>query len=204
MKQIIIFLLVVIVMIMGYNVYKKYQRFNPPNYTYTVPESIDANHPNKSLLLDYYEAVSALDGFVITQWSVNGIDVRNPEKDNGETLAAVSEYHNRLADVSYFESQLTAAEVKEPIVVRPNTMDERKMIIAQMFNANPEKNKFQLGERSALVFEIQGLLNQKGDSIAQDGLYKQETLNALKSFEAKNGLFPDGKLDALTLNALLK
>jgi hypothetical protein len=204
MKQVIIFLLVVIVVIMGYNMYKKHQRFNPPNYTYAVSETIDANHPNKSLLLDYYEAVSALDGYVITQWSSNGMDVRNPKKDNKETLAAVAEYRKKLANVRYFESQLTASEEKKPLKTEPNAAAERKMIVAEMFHANPSANSFRLGERSALVYEIQGLLIQKGNSIKHDGLFRTETFNALKAFEEKNSLFPDGKLDALTLSALLK
>ncbi len=204
MKQIIIFLLIVIVGIMGYNMYKKYQRFNPPNYTYTIPQTIDANHPNKALLLDYHEAVSALNGYVITQWSSNGIDVRNPKKDNAETLAAVAEYGKKIANVNFFESQLTASEEKKPVETEPNAAMERKMLVAEMFNANPSTNSLKPGERSALVYEIQRLLIQHGDSITQDGLFRTETFNALKAFEEKNGLFPDGKLDALTLNALLK
>jgi len=189
---------------MGYNMYKKHQRFSPPNYSYTVPESIDANHPNKALFLDYHEAVSALDGYIITQWSTNDIDVRNPKKDNEETLAAVAGYRKKLANVSYFESQLTASEIKKPRKIQLNADAERKVIVAEMFHANPSANNLRLGERSALVYEIQGLLIQKGNSITQDGLFRTETFNALKDFEEKNGLFPDGRLDALTLSALLK
>lgn len=204
MKQIIIFLLVVIVGVMGYNMYKKHQRFNPPNYSYTVPETIDANHPNKALLLDYHEAVSVLDGYVITQWAANGIDVRNPKKDNEETLAAISEYRKKLANVSFFESQITASEVQEPTETMPSAETERKRLISEMFHHNPSANSLRAGERSALVYEIQGLLIQKGDSLTQDGLFRAETFTALKSFEEKNGLFSDGKLDALTLSALLQ
>lgn len=202
MKQIIIFLLIVMVGIMGYNMYSKYQRFNPPNYQYSVPESIDSNHPNKALLLDYHEAVKALDGYVITQWSANNIDVRNPKKDNEETLAAVAEYTKKLANVSYFESQLATSEIQQEEPELPSATEERKMLIAELFRSASDGPR--IGERSALVYELQGILISKGDSIRHDGLFRTETFNALKSFEAKNGLFPDGKLDVLTMKFLLE
>ena len=202
MKQIIIFLLVVIVGIMGYNMYTKHQRFNPPQYQYAIPETIDANHANKALLLDYHEAVKALDGYVITQWSANGMDVRNPKKDNEETQAAVAEYNKKLANVEFYESQLLASEVKQEEPKLPSASEERKMLIAELFRAAP--NGPRIGDRNALVYELQGLLISKGDSIKHDGLFRTETFNSLKAFEAKNGLFPDGKLDALTMNYLLQ
>ena len=53
------------------------------------------------------------------------------------------------------------------------------------------------------MYEIRQILIQKGDSIELNGLLNSETFNALKSFEEKNGLLPDGKLDAITLEYLL-
>lgn len=203
MKQIIIVLLIIILGIMGYNVYKKYQRFNPPNYEYQATESIDANHPNKALLLDYYQAVEALNGTVITQWSTNGIDVRNPKDDDKQTLAAVSEYTTKLGFVKYFESQLLNGPEEKPVKMEFSEEEKKKMLIAEMFHASPATNSFRLGDRGALVYEIQRILIQKGDSIKLDGVFNTETFNALKSFEEKNGLLPDGKLDAITLEYLL-
>lgn len=204
MKQIIIVLLILIIGIMGYNFYKKYQRFNPPNYEYQLSETIDPNHPDKALLLDYYQAVEALNGAVITQWSANGIDVRNPKDDDKQTLAAVSGYNKKLAFVKYFEGQLLNAPEEKSVEKEPSEADKKKMLIAEMFYANPNGNSLRLGERSALVFEIQQMLIDKGDSIKHDGLFRTETFNALKAFEEKNGLFPDGKLDGLTLEYLMK
>jgi len=34
-------------------------------------------------------------------------------------------------------------------------------------------------------------------------MYKTITMDAVKNFEEKHNLFPDGKMDILTLNALL-
>jgi len=204
MKQIIIILLVVIVGIMGYNLYKKYHRFNPPNFEHPISEAVDANHPNKELLLNYYQAVEAVNGFVITQWSANEIDVRNPEDDNAQTVAAVLEYSKKLGYVKYYESQLLKPR-EEKTVVKKNApkVENRKKLVQKLFYANAQANGLQIGDRGALVYEIQRLLVQKGDSIEDDGIFSTETFNALRAFEEQNGLFADGKLDAITLNYLL-
>lgn len=203
MKQIIIFLLLIVIGIMGYNVYQRYQRFHPPNYEYKSSETVDASHPDKALLLNYYEAVEALNGVVITQWSANGIDVRNPKDDNKQTLAAVSDYNKKLGFVKYFESQLLNAPAKEPVRREHSEEETKKMLLAEMFHANPAANSLRLGDKGALVYEIQRVLIQKGDSIRHDGVFSTETFNALKSFEEKHGLLADGKLDAITLQYLL-
>jgi len=204
MKAIIIVLLAIILGIMGYNFYHTWQRFHPPNYQYVAEVEVPRNHIDKELLLKYHEAVEKLNGYVITQWSANDIDVRNPEDDNDATKAAVQEYASKLATVKHFEVQLLE---NETIVETPQELsanEKRKELIEKMFYINPLANDFKLGEKSALIYEIQRILIEKGDSIEHDGLYKVETQTALKNFEAKNNLFPDGKLDALTLNALLK
>jgi hypothetical protein len=184
---------------MGYNWYKKWQRFNSPNYKYQTNVEIDASHPNKKLLLDYNEAVADLNGYVITQWSANSIDVRNPGDDDEQTIAAVATYSKKLGAITFYESQFNTVK---KAVVKPPAKDEKRELIRTLFQENPKP--LRLGERSAMVYEIQKLLIEKGYLIKNDGLYKAETINALKSFEEKNDLFPDGKLDAITLNYLLK
>ena len=61
----------------------------------------------------------------------------------------------------------------------------------------------QIGDRGALVYEIQRLLIQKGDSIVHDGIFSTETFNAIYAYEKQNGLFADGILDVVTLDYLL-
>jgi murein L,D-transpeptidase YcbB/YkuD len=203
MKQIIIFLLIIIIGLIGWGQYKKYKRFSLEEYAYKTSDNIDTASADKAVLLDYYQAIEAVNGYVITQWSANGIDVRNPKKDNEQTKAAVAEYGNRLANVKYFEALLTSPPKKE----KPKQFskeDQKKQLIRKQFYANPSENSLRIGDRNAMVFEIQNILISKGHIIEQDGLYRAETFNALKEFEEKNGLFPDGKLDALTLEALLK
>ncbi|GAB5400838.1 MAG: hypothetical protein Aureis2KO_24230 [Aureisphaera sp.] len=204
MKQIIIFLLLVIVGIMGYNVYQKYKRFSLAEYEYQIPSDLRLDSADRTDLLHYYEAVEAVNGYVITQWSTNQIDVRNPKKDNEVTKAAVAEYRKKLATVSYFEALINRPkeEVKEKDIMTKEA--HKKQLILKSFYANPKANELRLGEQNALVYEVQRLLIKHGDSIKHDGLFRTETFNSLRNFEEKNGLFPDGKLDAITLDYLLR
>lgn len=204
MKQIIIFLLLIIVGILGYNFYKNYKRFNPPNYQYQIPEEISSNPSESGLLYDYYQAVEELDGYVITQWSTEGVDVRNPGKDGSEVTASIANYAKKKAKVRFYEKQLLQPNKVEEKAKGSSEAEKRKQLVSKLFYVNPNSNSLRLGEKSALVFEIQQLLIENGDSIKRDGLFRAETFTALKNFEEKNGLFPDGKLDVITLQYLLK
>ena len=201
MKQIIIFLLLLIFLVICYGQYKEYKRFSLTAYEYTVPEKLDINNANKGLLLDYYEAIEEVNGYVISQWSFEGIDVRNPEDDSEEVLASVSEYHKKMANLKFYESQLLNPPQSIKSKKELSSEEKKKHLIKKMFYS--ASNSVNIGDKNALVFEIQKLLNKSGDSIALDGVFNTETLNAIKTFEEKKGLFPDGKLDAITLEHLL-
>ncbi|GHC43907.1 peptidoglycan-binding domain-containing protein [Ulvibacter litoralis] len=206
MKQIIIFLLVVIVALIGFGQYKKYKRFSMTEYEYKIPETVDIANADKGLLLDYYEAIEAVNGYVITQWSAESIDVRNPSDDDDDVVAAVSEYRKKLANVKYYEGLLSAPVAKEEVQTQEELSEVQKKnnLLKKIFYDNPQANSLRLGERSPVVYEVQRLLNEKGDSIVHDGYFNTQTYNALRNFEEKSKLYVDGKLDAITLEYLLK
>ncbi len=217
MKQIIIFLLVIIALIIGYGQYKQYKRFTLENYEYKVNDNIDLDYHNKAFLLDYYEAVEALNNYVITQWSANDIDVRSPEDDNKESQEASRIYTKKLANVKFYEDQLLKASKlraegmtsqdlvlyeQEGITVQEKLREEHKAKLLKMFNS--ASNGIKLGDQSAFVYEIQRLLIDKGHDIPLDGVFRNITTEALMAFETKQGLYPDGKLDVFTLDKLLE
>ncbi len=204
MKQIIIILLIAILAFIGLGQYNKYKRFSLEEYEYREPNGIDGAGADKGLLLDYYQAVEVVNGYVITQWSANNIDVRNPKKDNGKTRAAVMEYRKKLANVVFYEEQLLNHKTKFGELEGISEAEKIKEFIRIEFYGNPSQNSLRIGDMNALAYEVQRILIKKGDSIKHDGIFSAETVNALRSFEEKNGLFPDGKLDAITLEYLLK
>ncbi|MGB1307482.1 MAG: peptidoglycan-binding domain-containing protein [Oceanihabitans sp.] len=216
MKKLLITIIVLIILIFAYSQYKEYKRFHPEFVNYNSSKLIDVNYPNKEVLINYYQAIESLNNFVITKWSTSEIDVRSPKKDNPETKIALEEYANKKATVKFYEAILEQSKMlKEKgldnteikIIEEKGTTKEALQkeqytnTIKKMFHSNIG---IAIGEKSAFVFEIQKLLVKKGYDIPVDGAYKTITSNAIQDFETKQNLFPDGKLDVITLEALLR
>ena len=216
MKKIIIFLLVIIVLLIGYGKYSQYKRYSSPEINYKTDKNVDVSYHNQQLLMNYYEAIEALDSYVMLQWSANDIDVRTPEDDDIETKVAVENYAKKLAKVHYYEAILENStnlkekglDNKEIKFLETEGVDlktyKRKLKydkIKNLFNSNV---KLYNGEKNAIIYEVQKELNRKGDTITVDGVYRIETFNAIKAFEEKNNLLADGYLDDLTLEIMFE
>lgn len=219
MKRIIIVLLIIIASLIGYSQYKQYKRFSPPEYEYQVNKNIDLNYHNQSLILDYHQSIEELNAYVISQWSSNNIDVRNPENNNKSTVTAISKYAKKLGKVRFYETQLLKSTQLKKDGLNNNDIilleekgitksDYKKALeyetLKTMFHSYSSKNNLRLGSKNALIFEIQKILVKKGYEIPVDGFYKHETFNAIKDFQEKNSLYSSGNIDLLTFNALLK
>lgn len=216
MKQIIIFLLLIIAALIGYGKYQQYKRFNSVEAKYETDKRIDLNHHNQEMVISYFDAVHNLDLYTSIQWNANEIDVRKPVNDDVQSELAVAKYAKKLARVKYYEAQLVkSSELKEDglsnsdikrLEISGNTLEDfqKTRKIAQVKSMFNPSSTLRLGEKSAFVFEVQKLLVKKGYEIPVDGVYMNITSEALYAFEEKNNLFPDGKLDVLTLNMLLK
>jgi hypothetical protein len=216
MKQLIIFLLIVIVALIGYGKYSQYKRYNSPEINYKTDKKLDIAYHNQELVLNYYEAIENLDSYIMLQWSANDIDVRTPKEDNIETRNAVDTYAKKVAKVKYYESilenslQLKAKglsnkEVKflEETGIDIETYQKKESFakIKSLFDPNINLYK---GETNAIIYEVQKRLNELGYLIKIDGVYRIETLEAIKAFEEKNNLLPDGFIDVLSLELMFK
>lgn len=216
MKQIIIFLLLIIAILIGYGKYSQYKRYNSPEIDYKTTKKIDFQYHDQAFLMSYYEAVESLNSYTKLQWTANSIDVRAPKDDDLETQNAVKEYAKKLANVRYCEAILeNSAKLKsqgmsnQDIKILENsgmsledlTQKNTFESIKKLFTPNIQLYN---GEKNALIFEVQKRLVAFGDKIQIDGVYRIETLNAIKKFEEKNGLMPDGYLDSLTLELLFR
>jgi hypothetical protein len=216
MKQLIILLLLIIAFIIGFGKYQQYKRYNSPKVDYKTEANLDLEYYNQETLMHYHKAVEELNSYVMLQWTANDIDVRTPKDDDEETKVAVANYAKKLATIKYFESKLEKSSLlkKEGLSNREikfleetgtdlkaykHTQKTNK--IKSMFN---DKERMIYGQKSALIYEVQKKLLASGIDLQVDGLYKIETLNAIKTFEEKNNLFADGLLDVLTLDALFE
>ncbi len=219
MKQIIIFLLVVIVFILGFNLYRDYKRFHAPGSDYVASKAIDKNYHDKAVVQQYYQTVEELNSYVRMQWASEGVDVRNPEDDDQETKDGVAGYNRILGNVKMLENKLvSSAEMKHKGLADNDVIDFEQSgysgkdydvflknnYVVKTFMANPEKYAMKVGDYGSFVYELQKLLVKKGYNIPVDGLFRDITFNAVYAFEKKNGLFPDGKLDPVTLDYLLR
>ena len=216
MKQLIIFLLIIIAAIIGYGKYSQYKRYNAPEVNYTTDKKIDQAYYNKEVLYNYYEAIEDLDSYVMLQWTANDIDVRTPEDDDEATKNAVKIYAKKLAKINYYEGILNHSlvlkaqglsndEIKflEEKGIDLATYNRKKINskIKSLFNSNI---KLYNGSKNAIIYEVQKELNKRGHKIQIDGVYRIETLNAIKDFETKNNLLADGFLDELTLELMFQ
>ena len=216
MKQIIIFLLIIILLIIGFSKYSQYKRYNAPEVNYTTENKIDLNYYNQEVVFNYNEAVESLNNFVMLQWTANEIDVRTPEDDDVETKNALAIYSNKMAKVKYYENLLSQSlslkekglSNEEVQILEKKGIDlesyNRKNKIQKIKSLFNENTKLYNGEKNAIVYEVQKKLKELGYNIQIDGVYRVETLNAIKEFETKNNLLSDGFLDVLTLDYLYK
>lgn len=219
MKQILIVILVVILLIFGYNQYSNYKRFHSPGVDYVSDKKIDLNYHDKSFLLNYYQAIEDLNSYVRMQWVTQGVDVRNPENDDDDTKNALLGYNKKLGTVKFFEDKLIESAKlknqgisnKEIIVFEQNGFKAndykqflKRKYLLDTFKSNPEKYSLKVGDYSSFIYELQKRLALKGYEIPVDGLFREITFNTVRDFEEKNGLFPDGKIDLLTLEYLMQ
>lgn len=216
MKQLIILLLLIIAFFVGYGKYNQYQRFTSPNVDYVSEKTLDLDYHNQELVLNYQNAIEDLNSFVMLQWTANKIDVRTPEEDNDVTKEAVSKYSKKLGTLKFYENKLEKSALlkKEGLSNKEIKFLEENGTSLKAYKRSLENEKIKClynpnkrliyGERSVLVYEVQKKLNTFSFSILVDGLYRNETREAIKEFEEINNLLPDGVLDPITLDALFK
>jgi len=216
MKQLIILLLLIIAFIIGFGKYQQYQRYNSPKIDYKTDKKLDLEYYNQEFLMNYYDAIEDLNSYVMMQWSANDIDVRTPEDDDIETKRTADLYAKKMAKINYYEAKLIrSASLKEAGLtnkeikfLEENGSDlkhyKQQQEILKIKSMFVNTTKLSYGQKSALIYEVQKKLVQKGFQIDVDGIYKVQTKTAIQNFEEKNNLFTDGFLDVLTLDALFK
>lgn len=209
MKQIIIFLLLVILGFVVYDFYYDYKRFHTEEARYTIPANIDADYYDQQTVLNYRQAVEELDDYVLQQWVANDIDLRNPEDDDADTRLALKKYAQKKALIATLEDKLMASyELKKTGLSNDKikallhgAKQDNAAIYRKMLETVPSAT-LQIGAKGVLVYEMQKRLKNLGYDLPADGIYSIITTNVLKEFELQNELFADGVLDLVTFEEL--
>lgn len=216
MKQLIIFILLIIAFLIGFGKYQQYKRYNSPEVDYKTDKKLDLEYHDQEFVMNYFKAIKNLNSYIKIQWTANDIDVRTPESDDEETKLAIEKYAEKIAQIAYYEAKLEKSALlkqkglsnKEIQFLEETGTDlktyQHKVEIDKIKSMFDDKQKLSYGQTSALIFEVQKKLVANGFDITIDGIYKAETRTAIKSFEEKNNLFADGFLDILTLDLLFK
>ncbi len=189
--------------------YLKDRRFNPPSeYDYDISEAIDKEYYDTLVIKQYYKTALEVGSYARSLWNNDGIDVRFMDKENFESTQATEYYELLKATAKMLENKLLKSAT---LKTQGYSNDQIKMLIED--GKTPEDLELmskayliglQIGTNGSEAWELQKLLNAKGDSIPEDGIFNMITYNRLRVFQTENGLFPSGQVDKETLTALLK
>lgn len=187
----------------------KDRRFNPPSdYDYVVSEKIDKDYYDPAVLSQYYGLTLEIGTYARSLWNNDRIDVRFLDRENHESLEAVRYYNSLIVTAKMLEAQLEKstdlkaqgydnAEIELLLEKGVTPEDLRLRAISHLLNLT-------IGENGQRTLELQRILNSRGDSIPEDGLFNIITYNRLRAFQTENNLYPSGMVDENTLKALLK
>lgn len=206
--------LIAIVLIIGIGSYiavqyLKDRRFNPPSdYDYPISSEIDTDFYKPEVLQEYYKLAFDVGTYARSLWFNDGIDVLMMDSENYESTQA-TDYYNRLkSNVKMLENEL----IRSQELRNAGYSKEQVRLIMEM-GISPEEITLEnhshllglnIGLSGAEVWELQKLLNTKGDSIPEDGIFNVLTRQRLIDFQKQNNLYPSGEVDEPTLKALLK
>jgi murein L,D-transpeptidase YcbB/YkuD len=209
MKRIIVLFFVVATIFLLYFQYAKYRKFSYPNeYDYIInTKEIDVNYHKPELVQEYFEKAVRLGNFAREQWSNYEIDVRSPE-NTPQAQNAAKLYEQMLARVKFLEAKLIASQK-----LKNQGYDNQAIALIEEKQIAPENLKvfslvgnqtFKKGDENKAIWEIQKLINQKGIKIRIDGIFNEETEQAVKKLQQQADMYPSGLIDEDFVKLLLK
>ncbi len=187
----------------------KDRRFNPPSdYDFPISENIDKEFYDRTVVKDYYQAALEVGTFARAMWRDKLIDVRTPKVGDEKNKAAAEYYNSLIATAQWLQDKLEDSkrykdqgynDTQIKMIMEHGLTPDDLELESKMYLADLRR-----GSTGAPVWELQKMLNQSGDSIPEDGLYNQITVNRVREFQRNNNLYPSGQMDLNTLKALLK
>lgn len=145
------------------------------------------------------------------------IDIQYPDEDNATTTVVdttssvkdVQSYlvktYGRKINVDGIWGPKSKKAMIECVQTETNALTGSKLVIDGIWGAKSKSSfpVFSLSSKGKMVYLIQGCLIAKGFNIEFDGVFGNETLSAVKSFQKKSYITQDGIVGMATMTMLL-
>lgn len=196
--------------VIAYFQWVKYKRFHPPtDYEFALNDSIDVNYHDPDVILQYYLIAEQVGTYARNAWKEFGVDVKVGSNYKPTEQQYVNTYQQMIAKGNLLEGKLlSSARLKskgwtnDQIKQWENGTFTQKDLTLESWRNNPILARIE--DKSAMVFNIQKLLIDRGYEIPHDGIFREETTNAIRSFQESEGIYPNGIATLETVNRLLK
>lgn len=216
-----LFYLVIIItlpLIAFFEIWSYYKHNVSADYDYEVNESIDPNYHNPEVVSRYYLNAKEVGNYARHIWKEHRVDVKMADMTDPEEKEFGRTYNSLIASAKHLENKLLkSAEQKEKGMSneeiarwekgmqssQPATPSQASASTSQLStDINPIIA--QIGDNSATVREIQDRLYKKGNEIRIDGIFREETKQAVAAFQKKRKLPETGIVDIETFLKLMK
>jgi len=187
------------------------------DYDYEISDSIDPNYHDPELVSRYYTTAKEVGNYARFIWKEHRVDVTMADMTDPEEKEFGNTYNSLIASAKHLENKLLrSAEQKEKgmsneEVARweqglqaPKPAPVQTSANGSQLSTDINPIIAQIGDNSATVREIQDRLYKKGNEIRIDGIFREETKQAVAAFQKKKKLPETGIVDIETFLKLMK
>ena len=207
MKRLFYLIVIITLPIIAWFQYSQYRRFHPPkDYSFPLSDDIDAEYHDPELIKSYYLAAEEIENYASYAWNKHGVDVKMGSPMDPEEKKFVETWQKMIAAARFMELKLKNSKELKAKGMTNEQIRKQEIGISYQLDAKDLLNNqviAQQGQESGTVYEIQKMLISRGYDIPLDGIFKEETYQAVQKFQQTRNLFPSGIVDMLTLKSLM-
>lgn len=208
MKKILILVIILSLPVIAFVQYKNYSKFNPSSdfNIATDLDSIDVDYYQSAVVEEYIDKLVGIPAYARSQWRNEGIDVLYPKSGVVNEQLAADKYKQMLKRLYYLESKLIYSKrLKEQGYNNDQIQwieaGESASLLSAGFDLEA-MSSVQLGDEGEMVWLLQKKLADKGLKLPIDGVFGDETANAVRKVQLDHGLYPSGRPSISTLKVL--
>lgn len=207
MKKLVFIVIIVTLPLIAFFQFQNYRRFNPPvAYEYIISDEVDVNYYDQELVDEYFAKAVEIGAFARLKWSNEGLDVRFPDEAKPEEINAARYWNELTARVRLLERKLIFSKA---LKAKGHTNQEVRIAESGFEVENLDLLKEQegiqgirAGDQSRYVWMVQKRLIEKGYEHKLDGLFGDDTRDAITAFQNDQGIYPEGLINEATFERL--